>query len=281
MLTKPVIDPRNWARDRFTSVLANLAALARPVTLPGIWTGFSGFESDRIKLFAQPIYPIDSEFQQPEWFEILIRLVAGSGSTHSPSYFIPLAERHGQIGMVDSWVIAQTLETVPSSDVARQLKFSINMSGASLQSEQLRNLVLKQVSTLSIDRANICFEITETSAIHNLPDATRFIERVRAEGCQFALDDFGSGLSSFTYLKHLPVDYIKMDGSFVQNLENEPNNLVFIRSICTVASELGLKTVAECVESLSIVDSLASSGIDFIQGYSPGRPQPLEFYVGK
>ncbi|MFT7529368.1 MAG: diguanylate cyclase (GGDEF)-like protein/PAS domain S-box-containing protein [Gammaproteobacteria bacterium] len=240
-----------------------------------------GFEKSRIKLFAQPIYSLNSVDEPPNWFEILIRLQNDEGEFHSPTYFIPSAERFGQISQVDSWVVQNTVEHIRKAEHNKTTRYSINLSGASLQNEKVRDLILEQITDLGKDAERICFEITETSAINNLSVASGFIERLRGEGCKFALDDFGSGLSSYTYLKHLPINYLKIDGSFIRNIGKEKIDLVFVQSICTIADALGMQTIAECVESKAIIESLLGVGVDFGQGKALGVPLALEHYLEK
>lgn len=233
------------------------------------------FDKSMIQLYAQPILPLRDDGGISRWYELLIRLVDQAGNAHSPEYFIPYAERFGQIVRVDQWVVSRAFERIQEIDGWRECCFSINLSGASLHSDRLRRDILDHFGTDGIRPENVCFEITETSAIRNLSLARTFIERLRGEGCHVALDDFGTGLASFSYLKHFPVDFVKIDGSFIEDLASDPYNPVFVESICSVARAMNIRTVGECVESAEYLDRLADIGVDFAQGNAIGTPVPL------
>ncbi len=233
------------------------------------------FDKSLIELYAQPIVPLGNRQAPIRWYELLIRLVDTTGEIHVPEYFVPYAERFGQITRVDQWVVVNAFEQIRDVRGWRDCRFSINLSGASLHSDKLRRDILDQFVDGGVPPENICFEITETSAIKNLSLARTFIERLRGEGCHLALDDFGTGLASFSYLKHFPVDFVKIDGSFIQDLQRDPYNPVFVESICSVASAMNIKTVGECVESAEFLERLAEIGVDFAQGYAIGEPRPL------
>jgi diguanylate cyclase (GGDEF)-like protein/PAS domain S-box-containing protein len=233
------------------------------------------FDKCLVELYAQPIVSLSQTEEQRRWFELLIRLVDENGAAHPPEHFIPYAERFGQIARVDQWVVATAFDQIQTVSDWRECRFSINLSGASLHSDKLRRDILERFEHSEIEPRNICFEITETSAIKNLSLARTFIERLRGEGCRLALDDFGTGLASFSYLKHFPVDYVKIDGSFIQDLQNDPHNPVFVRAICAVASAMNMQTVGECVESAEFLEKLADIGVNYAQGVATGEPRPL------
>ncbi|GJL80769.1 MAG: hypothetical protein DHS20C01_04030 [marine bacterium B5-7] len=228
-----------------------------------------------LQLYAQSIVSLNDEGSSYNWNEILVRLVDADGNAHSPEYFIPYAERFGQITRLDQWVVANTFEYIQTIDDLHNRRFSINLSGASLHSDRLRDDILELFATTVVKPENICFELTETSAIKNLGLAKNFIERIRSEGCTIALDDFGTGLASFSYLKHFPVDFVKIDGSFIQDLDADAYNPIFVESIASVASAMNIRTVGECVESAQILERLTKIGIDYAQGNAVGSPQPL------
>ncbi|KAA3624945.1 MAG: EAL domain-containing protein [Proteobacteria bacterium] len=233
------------------------------------------FDKSLIQLYAQPIVSLSDPEHSWRWFELLIRLVDENGGEHVPENFVPYAERFGQMARVDRWVVAKAFEQIQSVENWQNCCFSINLSGASLHSDKLRRDILSRFSDSAVKPENICFEITETSAIKNLGLARNFIERLRGEGCRLALDDFGTGLASFSYLKHFPVDFVKIDGSFIQDLHNDPYNPIFVESICSVARAMNIKTVGECVESEEFLERLTRIGVDYAQGHAIGEPRPL------
>jgi Amt family ammonium transporter len=191
---------------------------------------------------------------------------------------MPAAERYALATAIDRWVVGNFLAWV--GDYCRrqpdnQDNFSINLSAASLGEDSFLEFVLETLARHSVPPKCICFEITETSAIANLSRAVIFMQRLKSIGCRFALDDFGSGLSSFAYLKTLPVDFLKIDGVFVKDIETDPIARAMVSSINTIGHEMGLLTVAEFVESEGILRCLQELGVDYAQGYHLGRPQPL------
>jgi Amt family ammonium transporter len=154
--------------------------------------------------------------------------------------------------------------------------FNINLSGATLGEEGLEASILEQLALHQVPPQCVCFEITETAAVANLEQAAMFIKAIKAKGCRFALDDFGSGLSSFAYLKQLPVDYLKIDGSFVRVMHTDPVAYAMVQAINTVGHVMGIQTIAEYVENEEIIKRLRELDVDFAQGYAVGRPQPIE-----
>jgi EAL domain-containing protein (putative c-di-GMP-specific phosphodiesterase class I) len=200
-----------------------------------------------------------------------------SGELVSAGAFLPAAERYNLATRIDRYVIAKAFDwfrRYPES--ARDFVFcTVNLSGQTLGNEEFGDYVSEQIADCPIDPQCICFEITETAAIASLSSASKFIRRVKQLGCRFALDDFGSGLCSFAYLKTLPVDYLKIDGAFVRDIAADPVDLTMVKSINDMAHALGKRTIAEFVESKAILDILRGIGVDYAQGYYISEPHPL------
>jgi diguanylate cyclase (GGDEF)-like protein/PAS domain S-box-containing protein len=210
---------------------------------------------------------------QIEHYEILLRLSGEDGAIINPGTFIPAAERYGLMGDIDRWVVTHTLQMMQQhSDANNSVSVTINLSGQSLSDTTLATFITEQLQVYSINPGRICFEITETAAIRNLALARTFIANMKQVGCTFALDDFGSGLSSFGYLKHFDVDYLKIDGSFVRDIATDPTDRIMVTSIDQIGKSLGIKTIAEFVESDQAIEVLNSIGIDLLQGYGIGKP---------
>jgi len=231
------------------------------------------------QLYFQPIQA-SSGYKDDIWHvEILIRMLKSSGELILPKVFIPAAERYHLMVDIDRWVIKNTfqhLETVLSTINANSFLCSINLSGQSLSDDRFIDFLISELNGSKLEPCMLCFEITETAAIANIDDAQRFISILRGMGCQFSLDDFGSGLSSFTYLKRLPIDYLKIDGSFVRNICHDKTDLAMVESIHQVGKVMGIKTIAEFVENEDIAVLLREIGVDYLQGYGIGKPMPLE-----
>ncbi len=235
--------------------------------------------NDRFVLFAHPIMPLSASLEGPGFFEVLTRLKTTDGGLLPPDTFISAAERYGLAADVDKWVIKTALDTLAKSHAAADSRndpvLSINLSGQSLNDDKLYDFVSDELSRHGIRGSAICFEITETAAVSNITDARSLISKLRALGCRFALDDFGAGLSSFSYLKDLDVDYIKIDGEFVRGLKEDVNRAVIL-AVQELAQTLYIKTVAEYVEDQSTLDFLKQAGIDYGQGFIWGKPESLE-----
>lgn len=238
----------------------------------------TALEQERFCLYAQSIAPLQPDGQRGLHFEVLLRLRDEQGQIISPAAFIPAAERYGIMPTVDRWVIARTLATLAEHPAAlRHIDTcAINLSGPSLDDDGLLDFVQAQLSTHGIAPQLLCFEITETSAIASLSSATRLIQALRTLGCRFALDDFGVGMSSLTYLKQLPVDYLKIDGGFVRDMLQDPSNHAMVEMINRIGHILGKRTVAEYVESREIAQALQAVGVDYAQGFALARPVPLD-----
>lgn len=232
------------------------------------------FDENRFRLYWQPIMPLSPDASGPEHGEILLRMIDDEGRPVPPGNFLPAAERYNLMPRIDRWVVERSLAWLAGQS-DRGLCGSINLSGQTLGDEQFFDFVLDQVKHTRIGR-RVCFEITETAAIANLTKALRFINALRGHGCLFSLDDFGSGLSSFGYLKNLPVDFLKIDGGFVRNMTRNPVDQAMVAAINNIGHVMNLVTIAEFVENDEIRDLLRGQGIDFGQGYGLARPVPIE-----
>jgi len=235
---------------------------------------------DIFTLVAQPIVPINkaSDTNDRLYFEVLLRLQAPNGKLEMPEEFIPHAESFNLMPNIDRWVIRHTLKWLSSVDLDIQKIgiCSINLSGQSVADPKMCSDIERFIHEYKVPAKNICFEITETAAIANMYNATTFVSQLQELGCSVALDDFGSGLSSFEYLKKLPVNILKIDGSFIQNMHKSETDYAIVDAVCSVAQTMNLKTVAEYVESEKIMDLLLEMGVDYAQGYYTGRPVRLE-----
>ncbi len=241
-------------------------------------------KENRMRLFSQSIMPLKDP-QEPPHCEILIRMQDERGKLLAPGEFMPAAEKYSLMPSVDRWVIDQVfavkafMARQQQADVGIYHHCSINLSGASLGDDILLDYIRDKTRDYDIKPASVCFEITETAAIANLPVAAAFIKELRAMGYRFALDDFGSGLSSFAYLKNLPVDYLKIDGSFVRDIANDPIDFTMVKAINQIGQVMNIKTIAEFVEDDKIVRKLHEIGVDFAQGFGIDRPRPIEELV--
>ncbi len=236
-------------------------------------------EQSRFRLDFQPIMPLQGNAEGgPEHIEMLVRLVDEEGKLIPPGAFIPAAERYNIMPQIDRWVIRRTLEWLAGEmdEADGPLPVcSINLSGTSLSDETLLAYIRDQVRSTGVPTGALCFEITETSAIANLAQATHFISELNAQGYTFALDDFGSGMSSFAYLKNLKVDYLKIDGSFVKDMVDDPIDCAMVEAINRIGQVMGIKTIAEYAENDRIIDKLRAIGVDYAQGFGVQAPQPL------
>ena len=196
------------------------------------------------------------------------------GDLMPPSEFILAAETYNRVTMVDRWVVENVLKWMADhrSSLDNFGGFAINVSGHSVNDESFADFVLEQFSRTQAPTSKVCFEITETAAIANLDNARDFMNRMKIIGCRFSLDDFGTGLSSYSYLRNLPVDYVKIDGVFVKDLNNNPSDYAVVRSINEIGHYLGKKTIAEFVENDAILAQLREIGVDYAQGYGIEKP---------
>jgi diguanylate cyclase (GGDEF)-like protein/PAS domain S-box-containing protein len=231
------------------------------------------FKEGRFILYRQPVMPLTPQITTHKHYELLIRLRDGNNGLVLPGAFIPAAERYNFMPVLDRWVIRTAFEQCfqfPNND-----RYAINLSGTSLNSDSLLQFIKREMRRTPVTPQNICFEITETAAIDNLLKAAKLIKELKQYGFKFALDDFGKGLSSYSYLSNLPVDYLKIDGEFVKKLSTDPVNYEIIKSVNHIGHLMGMKTIAECVENEKTLRDLRKIGIDYGQGSSIGEPQPL------
>ena len=224
---------------------------------------------DAFELHFQPIFDIRQH--KVTRYETLVRMRDNAGQLVFPDNFIPVAEQSGQIHEIDRWVIRKVIDRVRQNP---GLSLSVNLSGRVLDDPSLLAWFHEQLQDSRIDPSDLIVEITETAAVANVQDAIAFMREIKALGCRFALDDFGSGFSSFAYLKQLPVDIVKIDGAFIQNLATSADDQLFVKALTDVAKGLGKVTVAEFVENAETLALLEAFGVDFAQGYHIGRPSP-------
>ncbi|MDC7265680.1 EAL domain-containing protein [Shinella sp. HY16] len=231
-------------------------------------------EEDRFRLFSQAIATLREGGETGEHCEILLRLEE-DGTLLSPGAFIPAAERFGLMPALDRWVVRHALDIIGRRKGAASGTYSINLSGLTLKDETFLPFLREALRRSRVPAEVLCFEITETSAIENLDEAIAFMNAMRAMGCRFALDDFGVGMSSLTYLKRLPVDYVKIDGSFVRDMLADKADWMTVEMINQISHLAGRKTIAEFVENTEILAALRTIGVDYAQGFSIGRPEPF------
>ncbi|MEM7293946.1 MAG: EAL domain-containing protein, partial [Pseudomonadota bacterium] len=231
-------------------------------------------ERDGLYLVAQRIVSLKEGSSETSCYEILVRLQNDVGQEVLPAEFIPAAERYGLMDKVDSRVIDKAIELLEQNSSSGAMKLNINVSANSLVNDKLFTDTFDALQKKGIDPARVCFEITETTLIANLAKAAAMIDSMRRCGFRFAIDDFGSGFSSFAYIKQLPVDYLKIDGSLVRNIDVDPRDRSIVRAINEVSHELGIETVAECAESKKTVALLRELGVDWAQGYAIAREVP-------
>lgn len=237
-------------------------------------------EEDRFELYCQVITPLG---QGARHCEMLLRLIDEDGRIVPPGEFIPAAERYDLMPAIDRWVIHRALSSLghqlATGANLRNEICAINISGASLGEDNFESFLRAEFAAHGVPLPNVCIEITETAAVASLDQAAALIRSLQADGCRFALDDFGSGLSSFMYLKSLPVDYLKIDGSFVRTMIDDPVACATVQAIQTLGSAIGILTIAEFVENDAILARLGAMGINYAQGYGIGRPMPMADYI--
>jgi EAL domain-containing protein (putative c-di-GMP-specific phosphodiesterase class I) len=237
------------------------------------------FEERRFRLFYQMIQPLGPEPEKREILcELFLRMLDRKGQVIEPAAFVAAAERYHLATSLDRWVVEKALGAVAEAQAqqaARPVLFAINLSGQSLGDAGFLAFVQEELERRAIDTSHIGFEITETAAISKLDSAMHFISTLKAKGCRFILDDFGSGLSSFAYLRDLPVDFLKIDGEFVQSMVDDRVRRAMVESINQIGHVMGIQTIAEWVENRATLELIKSIGIDYAQGYWLCRPQPL------
>ena len=235
-------------------------------------------DESRFELFYQPIVPIQPKTQEREHFELMLRLRDESGTIVTPAEFIPAAERYNIMPSIDRWVVRQALDRVVHriESGVKPFTVAVNLSGTSLNDERFLEFLIAELSAGQLAAGAMCFEITETAAIENLSNVVYFMRELKNRGCHFALDDFGSGLSSFMYLKTLPVDYLKIDGQFVENVTRDPVDRSMVAAISQIGSSMGIQTIAERVESPEVLAELGRLGIGFAQGFYIAKPRSTQ-----
>jgi diguanylate cyclase (GGDEF)-like protein/PAS domain S-box-containing protein len=232
---------------------------------------------NRFRLYKQPIRPLQQE-DAPEYHELLLRLLDVEGKIVAPSQFITAAERYRMMPVIDLWVVGAALNSIgtfANSADEMTAAFTINLSGQSFGNAELKALILEQLDQLQIPPRKVMFEITETAAISNLSQALEFMTALRERGCRFILDDFGSGLSSFRYLKSLDIEFLKIDGELVREIATDPIQREMVAAIHRIGESMGIQTIGEWVENSEIEQTLLEIGVDYAQGWGVGRPEPF------
>jgi diguanylate cyclase (GGDEF)-like protein/PAS domain S-box-containing protein len=242
----------------------------------------SAVEEDRLELFFQPIIGIGkANGERRGHYELLLRMRDENGGLVGPNQFIPAAERYNLMSTLDRWVIHEALSELAdrSEDGKARYTLAINLSGTSLSEDRFLDFVIDELEKQKLPQGAICFEITETAAISNLARVVHFMQTLKKLGCKFSLDDFGSGLSSFTYLKNLPVDYLKIDGHFISNVAEDSVDESMVKAIHEVGSAMGIETIAERVETKKVLEKLGALGVEFAQGYYIARPASVASFA--
>jgi diguanylate cyclase (GGDEF)-like protein/PAS domain S-box-containing protein len=234
-------------------------------------------DESRFELFYQPIVPIGAIRQERQHFELMLRLREESGALVAPAAFIPAAERYNLMPSIDRWVVRRALDQLVyrGGQGVKPYTLAVNLSGTSLNDERFLEYLIAELSVVELATGAICFEITEAAAIANLGNVVYFMRELKARGCHFALDDFGSGLSSFMYLKTLPVDYLKIDGQFIENVTRDPVDRSMVEAISQVGKAMHIQTIAERVESADVLLELGRLGVGFAQGFHIAAPQSI------
>jgi len=238
-------------------------------------------EEDRFELFFQPIIGIGEKHgNRRGHYELLLRMRDEEGEIVGPDQFIPAAERYNLMSILDRWVVHEALTVLADRNDHGDARYTlaINLSGTSLSEDRFLEFVIEELKKQNLPNGAICFEITETAAISNLSRVVHFMDTLKKLGCKFSLDDFGSGLSSFTYLKNLPVDYLKIDGQFIRNVAEDAVDESMVVAISSVGRAMGIETIAERVETKQVLDKLGTLGIEFAQGYYIARPASVQSF---
>jgi len=236
-------------------------------------------EAGHFYLSAQSIFPVGPYVpHEGEHFEVLLRMRDIEGQEFPPTAFIPAAERYNLMPTIDRWVVARVFQWLRQhrERLNSIALCTINLSGHSLSDEHFHDFLAELLQEETIPPEKICFEVTETAAVANLPRAVQFVRSLRDRGCSFALDDFGSGMSSFAYLKNIPVDFLKIDGNFVRDMAHDPIDRAMVAAINQIGHVMGIRTIAEFVENREVLAHLQDIGVDYAQGYGLARPAPLD-----
>ena len=239
----------------------------------------AALEEERFTLMAQEIRPVGARLDRRIGYEMLLRMVGANGELIAPMAFIPAAERYGLMPRLDRWVIARAcreLARLGASGGGRVPTCMVNLSGTSVCDLHLAEYIADCLAQNRLSGAQLGFELTETAAVANLAQASQLMTRLRAMGCPIALDDFGSGMSSFSYLRNLPIDFLKIDGAFIRNINTDPIDFAMVETIHRIGGIMGVRTVAESVENESVLAALALIGVDYAQGFHISRPVPVD-----
>jgi diguanylate cyclase (GGDEF)-like protein/PAS domain S-box-containing protein len=243
------------------------------------------FEHGDFVLYQQYIQPL-KEAVSSAHFEVLVRMRGDNGELVPPMAFIPAAERYNLLTAIDRLVITELLQVLAARQRAAGAPiapeaglYSVNLSGASINDSSFSDFLRRQFARYPVPPSLLCFEVTETTAISNLTKAAELMHELKSMGCRFALDDFGIGMSSFAYLKYLPVDFLKIDGTFVRDMANDEMDCAIVEAINRIAHILGMQTVAEIVEDQATLDRLRLLGVDYAQGFHIARPEPLQMHA--
>jgi diguanylate cyclase (GGDEF)-like protein/PAS domain S-box-containing protein len=233
---------------------------------------------DRFELHAQPIVPLGGK--GPEQYELLLRMREANGDVTAPGSFLYIAERLGLIQEIDRWVVAEAIDLLATHRAAgRDLRLEVNLSGYTIGDPALLELIERRLDETAVPPDRLIFEVTETAAVSNVAQATAFAKHLSQLGCRFALDDFGAGFGSFYYLKHLPFDYLKIDGEFVRNCAHNKTDRILISAVVQIARGMHKHTIAEYVEDQETVEVLTRLGVNYGQGFHLGRPAPLATHL--
>ncbi len=235
----------------------------------------AALDQGRLTLHAQPV--VETASRRTTQHELLVRMIDTDGSLVSPAQFLPIAERFGLIREIDRWVVTETIAILRRQrELGRKPTVEINLSGQSLGDSSLAAHIGAELRDARVDPGQLVFEVTETTAIGNIAAARDFAQQLARLGCRFALDDFGAGFGSFYYLKHLPFDYIKIDGEFVRNCTVDVTDRLVIRAVVKLAQGMGTRTIAEFVGDEKTFATVAALGVDYAQGFHLGKPAPVE-----
>jgi EAL domain-containing protein (putative c-di-GMP-specific phosphodiesterase class I) len=270
---------KDRGRNRAEAYLAADESVVRRFTDITIAASLRGaVAEDRLRLDAQFILPLDVLHGNPPHFELLLRMIDDDGATVGPDRFLSAANRYQLMPTIDRWVIHHALAQLrphTATIAATRAVFAINFSGQSLNDAEFADELIACIEASGLPPQSLCFELTESATIANLARAEVLMRRLRKLGCGVALDDFGTGLSSLAYLRQLPVSMLKIDGSFVRDIQNDPRSESLVQAVAQLARTMQMVTVAEYVETDAIRERIAALGVDYGQGFSIGRPVPL------
>lgn len=239
------------------------------------------FELGNFRLFRQPIVPCNPARAGELHYEVLVRMLDADGTLVPPTAFMPAAERYNLLTSIERWIMSSLVEHLYrkcSSGVIEggaHVQYYVNLSGASINDSSFPDFLRNLLTRYELPQGLLCFEITETTAISNLNRAAEFMREFKGAGCRFALDDFGTGMSSFAYLKYLPVDYLKIAGMFIKDMTSDPMDYAIVEAIIRISRILGMQTVAESVEDAVTLEKLTALDVDFVQGYFVAKPEAL------